>query len=535
MVLLPGCLCCLDAKCMMVRFNDWEGRHSQDHTIFAYKNTQLSFDPAPSLPFTTFSFLQDWSGEGSCCGGITILVDESLIRCTITLQASVWSAGKEIVLERQGAHGLLSGETVTVSDVVKDTLTAADPSPGYYGKKKYITNIGTISIRLDPSRRAFTTTDCAKKCSPQQYGQPEFSPETHTLLFQNISPVPNGPRSFNYVDTQPQDDSKWNDGFTYPGVPYAPEYLPRGPELRPFDRYSSSFAPPNYRYVSPGCDAYLSRLASPIVLRKVQGDPSSWASDPIQIQANGYFDVKYVFSFQYLTQQFSYACGRPTLSVYRLESGSWVRKGYRYSTNALDYLWRRLQYQQNPSQFSADLANTTYPFGEPGDPFATVSVGGAYSPETVVTCPGVSQRVPYLSGCNGSCPAQSVTVTLDDSEYLPGGSYSIPISAGGLSYEGTFTLPDGLVRTVSLSFIELYYCACDAAYRVTVSISDRTASYSQFFRGAIWSFPTSPNNCYGACLQSGSYTATNQGKGTLQIGFPPSAIIDVPSSVQVTV
>lgn len=523
-MLLPGCVCCQFARCFVVKFTDWRGDARTYHADFARGDTLNFLDPTPAVPFTFSTPVTTGYGPS---GSLTVLVENELIRCTYT---PPFGESGSIVLERSGSHELMSGEAVTVSTLVSDTYTPSLTASGIYGEKKRITQVGSISIRLDQATQPGVLS-CGFKGWPTAYGEPDYSPETYTLQFQPIATAvkPTGPRSYTAVLGAAQ-QSQWSDGIAAPpGVTRWSAFLPRGPELRDrfYNPYYPTYGPPNYRYVSPGCDGHLWRLAQPIVMRRLVDNPTMWMSDFITI--SNYQQVRYAFK--------SYPAGNgfgvPTLYVFTQNGQNLVQSAFTFSTTGIDASWRRLEYQATPTKFAEDLAQVQYNFGDDGDPFATVVSGGTYSPETVLSCGDLSR----LAGCNGlACPPTSATVTLSSTQQFPfGGSYTIhgdPLSG----YYGRFPHPDwGWVNVSVLfgryeSFGSGTVCACDAPFYMSINVN---AQAGQVSIGASWQVSGDVNACYGGC-NIPSVTGTNAGTGIYSQPYNPTIGIDVDSTVEVS-
>ena len=182
----------------------------------------------------------------------------------------------------------------------------------------------------------------------------------------------------------------------------------------------------------------MTRIQSPIILRKVQGTYASYrfyASDPILIRPC--VEVRYIF----------HACDpSPRLEVYSQTGTS----GNLAQTSILGYIfsdkpscmWNRQQYENDPDAYEQSINSNVYAFGN----FATVSPGGTYQAETRTICdhPDMGTPASYqyslAEGCDGGkCPPSEVVVKIEANDAIPAGSYSLRIQSldCGLGYTGS--------------------------------------------------------------------------------------------------
>jgi hypothetical protein len=515
-----------------------------------------------SMPYTDY-FYSNYYYQPR---GYSLTIEESLIRLKIDF--SIYQLSETIVFERTGTHTLWDGDEISLtlaSDNFTPTLPARNascPNNGIYGCEKDITQIGTVTIRLDAEEVGSAGASCSCSCLPSSYGSlPYTTPDTYTLQFQNLNISPNGPRSYRYdaqnawVTRLTSNDALWNDVLTapHPQDQRWSAFVPSGPVMR--ERYANNYYPsadpPNYRLIATGCNGSLARLANPIILRKPsQGAQNPlaasnadyiWISDPILLEP-GLF-VRYAF-----TRCLLYEGSSTTLpTLYQFFTQGSRRWGQGQATGDSSYrnytqtdiatwgcAWDRKTYQETPQAYADYIKQLVFKFGENDDPFATVTAGGTYSPESYVQCAnGYSSSA---AGCNGyACPPTSATVTLQSTSDFPyGGSYNVPINGFG-NY--TFTGSDGWQVAISVFITgnegEAVKCGCDSPYNVVVQIGSRSGqSYYGLFKSAKWISAA----CVGSCL-SGQFTCSNNGKGSYQdINFYQNyyAAIDVASSVSVT-
>jgi hypothetical protein len=380
---------------------------------------------------------------------LAILFSATVIRATFTFGYY----GPSIVLESSDVEGFDAGSEVTLSTVVSNTTSS---EVDLYGKKM-VDTVGRIIVR----RGGVAACDCNCQANYFKPSSADIQPETYTLQFTNVAARPDGPRSPALGDPQ------------------------LGSGAKAFGKYAP-FVPPNsvecienfYGFIQPaktlsGCDDHLSRIQSPIILRRVLNSSYRfYASDPILIRPCR--EVRYIF----------YACDpSPALQV-AVQIGT---SGSLNQTSVLGYIfsdkppciWNRQQYENDPDSYEQAINSNVYTFGN----FATVSPGGTYQPETRTICtPPDGSAATYAyslaEGCNGQkCPPSEVVVTIESNDAIPAGAYSVPLQ--GLSCE------------TSGAYACTYFAGGRATYQGSFTVNGITSTFTVYRQTVGGSFPNS--------------------------------------------
>jgi hypothetical protein len=398
MVLLPCGNCC--SKCIVFKSEGWAGWIVDEDMGFRFGNGAIINGEGFSASEDAKPFTLTWYAN-TPAHTLAILFSATVIRATFTFGFS----GPSIVLESSDVEGFESGSEVTLSTVVSNTTSS---EVDLYGKKM-VDTVGRIIVR----RGGVAACDCNCQANYFKPSSADIQPETYKLQFTNVAARPSGPRSPALGD---------------PLV---------GSGAKAFGKYAP-FVPPNsveciqnfFGFVQPaitlsGCDSYLSRIQSPIILRRVLNSTYRfYASDPILIRPCR--EVRYLF----------YACDpSPALQV-AVQIGT---SGSLNQTSVLGYIfsdkppciWNRQQYENDPDAYEQAINSNVYTFGN----FATVSPGGTYQTETRTICTppdGSAESYQYslAEGCNGrKCPPSEVIVTISSSVRIPAGAYSVPLQS----------------------------------------------------------------------------------------------------------
>lgn len=392
MVLMPCGNCC--SKCIVFKSEGWAGWIVDEDMGFRFGNGAIINGEGFSASEDTKPFTLTWSAN-TPFHTLAILFSATVIRATLTFGYS----GPSIVLESSDVEGFDAGSEVTLSTVVSNTTSS---TLDLYGKKM-VDTVGSIIVR----RGGVAACDCNCQANYFKPSSADIQPETYTLQFTNVAARPDGPRS---------------PALGNPQV---------GSGAKAFGKYAP-FVPPNsveciqnfFGFLQPaktlsGCDGYLSRIQSPIILRRVLGGSyRNYQSDPILIRPC--LEVRYVF----------YACDpSPQLMVALGQSGSAI--GYIFADKP-PCIWNRQQYENDPDAYEQAINSNVYTFGN----FATVSPGGTYQPETRTMCtpPGFLSAPNHVyslaEGCNGAkCPPSEVVVTIGSGVAIPAGAYSVPLTS----------------------------------------------------------------------------------------------------------
>lgn len=406
MVLLPCGNCC--SKCIVFKSEGWAGWIVDEDMGFLAGNGAIingeGFASSEDAKPFTLTFFPNTTGYK-----LEILFSATIIRATFTFGFS----GGVIVLESSDVNGFDAGSEVAISTVVSNTT----PQSVDLYNKKMVDAVGTLTVR----RGGVAACECTCQANYFKPSAPDIEPETYTLQFTNVAARPSGPRG------PASGDPSVNSG------------------AKAFGKYSS-FVPPNsvdcvsnpgtiYENTKTlsGCDGYLSRVQSPIILRRVLGASYRYyASDPISIRPCA--EVRYLFR----------ACGAsPSLAVYSQAgtTGSLAQTSLLATiySDKPPCIWPRPQYESNPDAYEQAINSNVYTFGN----FATVSPGGTYSPETRTVCapPGggaANYGYSLAEGCGGvKCPPSAVIVTMEKSDsVIPAGSYSVPLNSMGCGAGG---------------------------------------------------------------------------------------------------
>jgi hypothetical protein len=443
MVLLPCSNCC--SKCIVFKSEGWAGWIADEDMGFRFGNGAIingeGFSGSEDTKPFTLTFYANTPAHT-----LDILFSATVIRATFTF-GYVGYGGSVIVLESSDVEGFDAGSEVTLSTVVSNTTSS---EVDLYGKKM-VDTVGRIIVR----RGGVAACDCNCQANYFKPASADVVPETYTLQFTNVAARPDGPRAPALGD---------------------PTY---GSGAKAFGKYAP-FVPPNsvecienfYGFLQPaktlsGCDSYLTRIQSPIILRKVLDSIyRSYASDPILIRPCT--EVRYIF----------YACNSsPLLQVALGQSGSVIGSIF---SDKPPCMWNRQQYEGDPDAYEQAINSNVYTFGN----FATVSPGGTYQPETRTICtpPGggdASYQYSLAEGCNGGkCPPSEVIVKIEANDAIPAGSYSVPI----------VSLSCGAGSNASACG---YFAGARTIYQGSFTKDGITSTFTVFRQGAAGSFPNS--------------------------------------------
>lgn len=516
MVLLPCANCC--SKCIVFKSEGWAGWIVDEDMGFRFGNGAIINGEGFSASDDTKPFTLTWYAN-TLAHTLAILFSEAVIRATLTFGYY----GQSIVLESSDVEGFDAGSEVTLSTVVSNTTSSA---VDLYGKKM-VDTVGRIIVR----RGGVAACDCNCQANYFKPSSADIQPETYTLQFNNVSARPDGPRA-----------PASGDPLVFSGAKAFGKYAPFVPP-NSVDCVSDSGTIYENTKTLSGCDGYLSRIQSPIILRKVVGGYYRlYASDPILIRPCR--EVRYIF----------YACNSsPLLQVALGQSGSVI--GYIFSDKP-PCIWNRQQYESDPDAYEQAINSNVYTFGN----FATVSPGGTYQPETRTVCtpPGgvaASYQYSLAEGCNGEkCPPPEVFVTVESSIAIPAGTYSVPLTgmscdAGGANACNYFAQPRATYQTSfvidGLSFTFVVYrqgasfpvvnaivpddCGCESrVLSLFISYYTVNNAYGQSGSSNASRYPTG-NRCFPICsdgsteavfqnytVQSGSYWVN---LGTVRVKF----------------
>jgi hypothetical protein len=467
-----SCSPCCGAWCLVFKSQGWQGSLA-DVDSWVINGDGATFLASTSLPINTV--LGNTSPFAVGGVGLSLLVDESLVRATLTYQ------GGEIVLERTGSHGLLSSDVVELGpqDVSSNTFTTA---PDEYNKKP-IDTVGSLFFKIERSPGSlnqFGPTQCLVGCEPNFFDPSAAisTPETMTLTFTNTAARPAGPR-------WPSPGRPYYGGFGEYAIGKYAGFLPPNSVIEYFTPYK----------VRNGCDAHMLRFSQPIVLRRVQGTNYTYLSDPILIKPCD--RVRY--RFDACAACLGYSCTyAPRLSVYPVDANSRWTVPVSSQING-DYplgTWGRAAYATSPASWQSEKDSFVYHFGN----FATVSPGGVHVSEPAVVCGGdTPSKWSDSEGClGGKCPPEEVIVTIAEGGDLPiAGSYSLAASNrfcvndygsfipdnyfggsrgfyGATFSIGSYDLTLGVGRNAGSGFFSTFtvkdYCGCDGrpVYLATV-------------------------------------------------------------------
>jgi hypothetical protein len=400
--LAENCNCC-GAWCLVFKSQGWQGSLAHVDS-WVINGDGATFLRSTSLPINAVIGSILPLGLGGV--GLSLLVDESLVRATLTYQ------GSELVLERTGSHGLLSSDVVELGQqhVVSNTFPT---TPDEYNKKP-IDTVGSLFFKIERSpgtQGQFGTNQCFVGCEPNFFDPSAAisTPETMTLSFTNTAARPHGPR-------WPSPGRPYYGGFGEYAIGKYAGFLPPNSVIEYFTPYT----------VRNGCDANMPRFSQPIVMRRVQGTNYTYLSDPILIKPCD--RVRY--RFDACAACLGYSCTHtPRLSVYPVDQNTRWTLPVTALING-DYplgTWGRAAYLTSPASWQSEKDSFVYHFGN----FATVSPGGDYAPEATTVCGGDAQsNWSDAEGCLGSkCPPAEVIVTIPEGGDLPiAGSYSLPVT-----------------------------------------------------------------------------------------------------------
>jgi len=417
MVLLPCSNCC--SKCIVFKSEGWAGWIVDEDMGFRFGNGAIINGEGFSASEDTKPFTLTFNAN-TPVNTLDILFSATVIRATF----SFGYGSSAIVLESTDVEGFDAGSEVTLSTVVSNTTSS---EVDLYGKKM-IDTVGRIIVR----RGGVAACDCNCQSNFFKPSSADIEPEAYTLQFTNVAARPNGPRS-------PALGNPLSGSGAKAFGKYAPFVPPNSVEC--IQVYGGF---PQPAITLSGCDSYLTRIQSPIILRKVQGAFAAYryyASDPILIRPCR--EVRYIFR----------ACDpSPSLEVYvQIGTTGDLSQTSNLSTIFADKppcMWNRQQYESDPDAYEQAINSNVYTFGN----FATVSPGGTYQPETRTICTppdgsAASYQYSLAEGCNGGkCPPSEVVVKVESSVRIPAGSYSVPLQslscvAGGSSACSYFAQP----------------------------------------------------------------------------------------------
>lgn len=446
MVLLPCGNCC--SKCIVFKSEGWAGWIVDENMGFYFVSGAIINGEGFSASEDAKPFTLTWYAA-TPGHTLAILFSAAVIRATLTFGYY----GESIVLESSDVEGFDAGSEVTLSTVVSNTTSSA---VDLYGKKM-VDTVGRIIVR----RGGVAACDCNCQANYFKPSSADIQPETYTLQFTNVAARPEGPRSPALGDPQ------YGSGAKAFGK-YAPFVPPNSVEC--IENFGGFLQPAK---TLSGCDSYLSRIQSPIILRRVIGGSYRlYASDPILIRPC--LEVKYVF----------YACDPSPRLVVGLTSGSELATIF---SDKPPCIWNRQQYESDPDAYEQAINSNVYTFGN----FATVSPGGTYQPETRTVCTppdGTAANYSYslAEGCNGQkCPPAEVVVTIGSNNAIPAGAYSVPLTLLSCSGGGASACS--------------YFAGLRATYQGSFTVSGVTSTFTIYRHGTGGSFPNAgwvaPDDC----------------------------------------
>jgi hypothetical protein len=392
----PCSACCQGPFCLMYRGQGWSGSAVDAQTL----NSDGTFQKYDETQSTYSVSRQSGTPTGVLGYSTTVVFSVGKITATIsgtyTLFPRAWENNYtrtdipfSITLSRTGEYDLRSGEEYVLSVVDSSSIP---PTVDEYGRLA-IDDIGSFSVQLATGVNRF----CVCNCEPWFYGDSEaVRPSTYSLTFlSSRSPDP------------------------MLGVPNS----------------YSGFMPPAPYNGGPGCFNFVTRLLSPIVMRKVAYSPSIYISDPIPYSPCR----QVVYQLDACTGELGVALLGFATRTARVASGLKLSR-------RPNCLWGQAAYASAPKSYSQEVNSHVFDFG-----FATASPGGAYAPESVTSCDGLSDSYMFLSeGCNGKeCP-KDIRISLDIDVYPSDEHLTISnnVAAGGYrtwyTYDSVFADRSGI-------------------------------------------------------------------------------------------